>query len=67
MSGLSRRALENLLTGSRSKIAMIDADLTTMRGPWSEEKMFAQGYQTGRRAELETLVSILEVALVVAA
>ena len=63
---MNPQALRNLLAGTRQKIKMIDADLaslSTSPEPWSGDRMYSQGYQTGRKAELESLATTLEMAL----
>lgn len=57
---MNEQAIRNLLTGAQSKIAAIDADLATMQGRISA---YHQGYQNGRKAELESLATTLEMAL----
>jgi hypothetical protein len=64
---LSVQAIHNLLTGSRTKIAAARADLAEMTfdAPNSAitDKFYHQGYQNGRIAELEPLVTALELLL----
>jgi hypothetical protein len=59
---IPEQALRNLLSGTQSKIAAIDADLASMNVV-SREEYWHQGYQSGRKAELESLESVLEMAL----
>lgn len=59
---MNQQALRTLLTSAQSKIVAIDADLKTMNVV-SHDEWWHQGYQTGRKAELESLVSVLEMAL----
>lgn len=59
-------ALEQLLRSSRYNITQIDGDrarYAARKEPLTPEEMWHQGYQTGRKAELESLVSLLEIAL----
>jgi len=59
------QALQNLLSGTRYNIAQIDADLATMAerdsNDWNLDLVYHQGYQNGRKAELESLADILAV------
>lgn len=59
---MNTAALEQLLRSTRYNITQIDADLARMQVRTSEQ-FYHQGYQNGRKAELENLASLLEVAL----
>ena len=59
---MNEQALRTLLRSTRYNIAQIDADLASMNVV-SREEHWHQGYQSGRKAELESLVSVLEMAL----
>jgi hypothetical protein len=52
-----------LLRSARYNVARIDADLSRMRAPFTPDDMYHQGYQTGRKAELESLITILEMVV----
>ena len=64
---MNEQALRNLLNSARNNIAAIDADLAEMqhkyRGRWTHDAMHHQGYAEGRKAELESLATTLEMAL----
>ena len=60
------QALQNLLTSTRYNIAQIDADLARLN-PTTPDQMYHQGYQNGRRAELDKLVDLLELSLMAGA
>ena len=61
---MNTQAITNLLTSARNNIARIDADLANMRAT-KRYDMYHQGYQNGRKAELESLITTLEIALAV--
>ena len=60
-------ALENLLRSARYNVTQIDADLSRMQQEWREpfafDEAYHQGYQNGRKAELESLITTLEMVL----
>jgi hypothetical protein len=59
---MNEQALRNLLNSTRNNIAAIDADLKAMTVV-SREEYWHQGYQTGRKAALESLATTLEAVL----
>lgn len=61
---MNPQALQQLLSSTRYNIAQIDADLARLVA-FTPDKMYHQGYQNGRKAELESLATTLELALAV--
>lgn len=49
-----------LLRSARYNVTQIDADLASMGARSFDFDLYHQGYQTGRKAELESLIAILE-------
>ncbi len=70
---MNHEALETLLRSARYNVEQIDADLANQRarhastygkaGIWTPDDMYHQGYQTGRKAELESLIATLEMVV----
>lgn len=53
--------LEQLLRSARYNVTQIDADLSGMQAPFSPSDMYHQGYQLGRKTELESLITMLQI------
>lgn len=55
-------ALLQLLRSTRYNLTQINADLAAnLQRPTTPTVMYHQGYQNGRKAELENLVTLLEI------
>lgn len=69
--GMNTSALRQLLRSARYNVTQIDADLAAIAkrcaytGRLTPDQLYHQGYQNGRKAELESLATTLEMALAV--
>jgi hypothetical protein len=61
---MNTQAIQNLLYSTRYSITLIDADLAAFSGRrLTPDEMYHQGYQEGRKAVLQSLATVLEMAL----